>query len=87
MNFKPWLTDPATKVESVTLTFFSLAAITYFAAGIAEVVMSAQGMQEIKTGALEDFLWTTAALYFGRRFSVKGKDFDGSPKQDGGTPS
>lgn len=72
-----WLNDPKTKEASVSLTTF----VASFLLLIIVSVLQMLGKVE-SVGAFQELLYTTAALYFGRRFSFGNKTFgsDSAPQ-------
>jgi hypothetical protein len=71
-----WITDPTTKLKSVSLTMLAVSFV---------VVLVSAGLHmadKVKdTSVVMELFYTTAALYFSRRVSIKGKDFEASPSQ------
>jgi hypothetical protein len=72
-----WLTDPKTNEKSVTLTFLTLSFIALFVVSVLSIMGKVASV-----GAFEELLYSTAALYFGRRFSIKGKSYSGNEEKD-----
>jgi len=68
-----FLTDPKTKEKSVSLTFVVLAFTACMVAGALQIA----GKIETVSICMELF-YSSASLYFARRFSVKGQEFNAS---------
>lgn len=70
MKFNPWVFDPKTKSESVSLTLLLvsfLIACTAIGLNIAKVTEN--------TSSSAELFMACAGLYFGRKLSFKGSDF------------
>ena len=59
---KIWVNDPKTKEESVSLTLLCVACVLFIGLGILDILGKIKGI-----GVFSEFLYTTLALYFGRR--------------------
>lgn len=66
-----WIKDPVTKKKSVSLTFTCIAFLG---------VLIAAGLQMANkienTSVMTEVFYATTALYFGRRFTFKGKNVE-----------
>jgi len=63
-----YMIDPKTGEPSVSLTMLNIAIAAYLIAAGLSLVGIVSGV-----GPLQEFLYTTTALYFGRRFSFGSK--------------
>lgn len=72
-----WLTDPKTKEASVSLTMLI---ITFVGSLIAATLHMLGKVDD--TSIMTDLFYANTALYFGRRFSIKNKDYN-SEKTEG----
>lgn len=72
-----WVTDPKTKEQSVSLSMLMVSFV-------ALLVACALNMAEIikDTSSLTELFFANVALYFGRRFNVKGNEYS-SEKTEG----
>ncbi len=61
---KIWIVDPATKQPSVSLTLMSVAVVLFIGLGLLDIMGKIKGI-----GVFSEFLYTTFALYFGRRLN------------------
>jgi hypothetical protein len=79
MNLSLWLKDPKTKEPSVSLTLLCLSFVALLVASTFHI----SGVVE-NTSSLLELFYANVALYFGRRFSMNGKNFssDPAPKQE-----
>jgi hypothetical protein len=59
---KIWIDDPIKKLPSVSLTLMVIATILFVGLGLLDVLGKIKGI-----GVFSEFLYTTFALYFGRR--------------------
>jgi hypothetical protein len=74
---KYWVIDPVTKEPSVSLTILTVAFTAVVVAGAFEMT----GVVKSTSIFLELF-FSSAALYFGRRFSFKGQNFSSEKAED-----
>lgn len=74
-----WLTDPITKRKSVSLTLMMLVFVLAMGANIAQMFGRIK-----EVGITTELLYTFVGLYFGRRFTYKGKsvELDGKTLDD-----
>jgi len=72
-----WISDPKTKEPSVSL---SMLCVSFVAALVAMGLHMAKVIDD--TSVATELLYSTTALYFGRRFSIKGNDYN-SEKTEG----
>lgn len=75
MNLK-WIIDPKHKVESVSLTMLVIAFVLIITGGILQIFKIVES-----TSILMEVFVTCCALYFGRNFSIAGKNYDSTPAQ------
>ncbi len=81
LNF-PWIVDPDTKKQSVSVTnfvlsiFFLLVAASLNLAGVVK-----------DTSIAVEYFGMSAALYFGRRFNFKGQAFEADKSEDPPKPT
>ena len=61
---KIWVIDPTTKQASVSLTLMAVAVVLFIGLGLLDVLGKIKGI-----GVFSEFLYTTVALYFGRRLN------------------
>lgn len=70
-----WITDPTTKLKSVSLTLLMITFSISIVAGIANMLGKIEN-----TSIITEMLYSFVALYFGRRMSFKGKNVELSGK-------
>lgn len=72
MNIKlAWVVDPKTKETSVSLTNLVLSVLMLVTTHVLAITDKVKN-----NGLAEQYFWGSAALYFGRRFSIKGQEFN-----------
>lgn len=71
-----YLLDPKTNKRSVSLTFLVVTFILYTGFSVGKALELVNGI-----GSLAELFYACAALYFGRRVSINGKQFE--VKQEG----
>lgn len=69
----PFVKDPVTGAESVTLTLTIVAFLATLVMGVLESIGKVQS-----TSILLELFWGTAAMYLGRRWAFKGKNVESS---------
>lgn len=65
-----WVTDPVTKNKSVSLTMLMLSGVLIITFGILQIFGKVQSV-----GPFDNMFWSSAALYFGRRLGINGKNY------------
>lgn len=74
---KVLIQDPKTKEKSVSFTMLVIALISLVSAGILQVMGKTD-----TTGPFAELLYTSTALYFGRRLKVSGKDYESKKEEE-----